>query len=378
MRWMVTLFFVLALGLMGCSEASGTDNWAPLDYESNPHAAKYDFSEVDSASADFVERWANVDGITLAVVRENEGQIYEAAYGEFERDRVSLLASTTKVLSVGIILTLVDQGLLEIDRPIVEYLDWGEHHPTVTVEDLLSMMSGIGKLPSEEAQEGLCSFDPSTTSETCAREIFQDESDSIPPGQEFRYSESAWTLAGGVAQVVSGESWAELVEKRLVGPCGLPDTQYFGGAILPEYPEGFAPEDVPPSENPSIGGGAASTVNDYSKVLLMHLHEGICGNKRVLSPEMIRAMQRDMVPDGVAMPDWNIEASNYGMGWWKHVDKPGLLIDSGAFGARAVLHPEEGWGAILIIESRSFVGSFLVREIVPLIRSAVLEADDSL
>ena len=378
MRFFMGLVLALALGVMGCSEAEGTNKWAPLDYESNPHSAKYDFSEVDSASADFVERWTNVDGMTLAVVRKGEGQIYEAAYGAFERDRVSLIASTSKVLSVGIILTLVDDGLLELDRPVADYLGWGDYHPGVTVEQLLSMMAGIPELEDDEAKRASCSFDPATTSTACARVIFQDDDQSIPPGEEFRYTEPAYTLAGGVAQVLAGKSWEELVRERLVAPCGLQDTAYWNTGFIPAHPDVFNPDEVAASTNPVIGGGASSTVNDYSKVLLMHLHDGVCGDTRVLSADLVRVMQQDLVPIGVAMPSWRPEAINYGMGWWKYETQPGLLIDSGAFGARAVLHPEEGWGAILIIESGSFVGSFLVREIVPVIRSAVLETDDGL
>ena len=83
--------------------------------------------------------------------------------------------------------------------------------------------------------------------------------------------------------------------------CELPDTDYWNG-YRPEHPDRFDPHDFDPTDNPNIGGGASSTVNDYSKVLLMHLHDGVCGEERVLSPEMVRSMQRDLVPDGVPMP----------------------------------------------------------------------------
>ena len=107
----------------------------------------------------------------------------------------------------------------------------------------------------------------------------------------------------------------------------------------------------------------------------MHLEDGLCGNERVLSPEMVRAMQEDLVPDGVAFPEWRPEAVNYGMGWWKYEDDPGLLVDSGSFGARAILHPDEGWGAIMIIETTSDNGRELRKRLVPAIRAALMAAD---
>lgn len=368
---------LLVLSLVGCSDSGGTpggqDNWAPLDYEANPASAKYDFGAVDEAVAAFMADYPTVEGVTLAVVRGGDGQIYEKGYPELGRDRISMIASTGKVLSAGVILTLVDEGLLDLDRPVAQYLDWGDYHSAVTMRQILSMMSGLTPLFwfSDVCYPARCECDPATSIQECGRTVFQDESASIAPGAEFRYSR--WQLAGAVAEIVSNMSWGELVRRKLVAPCGLPNTGY--RSTFPEYPEAFDgdPANVPETENPSLGGGAYTTVNDYSKVLLMHLREGLCGQARVLSPGMVRAMQEDLVPEGVVMPDWRPEAINYGMGWWKYEDEPGLLIDSGAYGARALLHPDEDWGAILIIETTSADGRELRKRLVPVIRAAVME-----
>ncbi|MBW2160923.1 MAG: beta-lactamase family protein, partial [Deltaproteobacteria bacterium] len=308
--------------MASCSETPGSDNWARLDYETNPASAKYDFSVVDEAVADFMADHPAVEGVTLAVVRGAEGQIYEEGYDDgVDRDRISLIASTGKVLSAGVILALVDDGLLELDRPIAEYLDWGDYHSAVTMRQILSMTSGLP--PSfwiaDACYSYPCECDPATSIQACGRTVFQDESLSIPPGEEFLYTR--WQLAGAVAEIVSNMSWAELVRQKLVAPCGLPDTGY--RRLFPEYPEAFDgdPANLPETENPGLGGGAYSTVNDYSKVLLMHLREGLCGQERVLSPGMVQAMQEDLVPEGVAMPSWRPEAINYGMGWWKYEDE---------------------------------------------------------
>lgn len=342
--------------LSGCSEGSQ----AP---------ATYDFSAVDSAANDFMDAYG-VSGLTLAVVHRSDGQVHAKGYGEFGPDRITLIRSTGKVLSAGVILSLVDDGLLELDRPVGEYLDWGDHHPSVTIRSLLSMMSGI-------PEDDLCFRDPSTTLRECGRAIFQDESQSVPAGEKFQYSGDAWQLAGAVAEVVSGKTWDDLVEERLVAPCGLTDTGYRNfGATVP-YPGDLNgdPASIAPSENPNVGGGAYSTINDYSKVLSMHLHDGLCEGQRVLSTAMVHAMREALVPEGVVLPPWRPEALNYGMGWWWFEEAPALLVDTGAWGARSVIHPEEGWGAILIIEANTLLGTIMYRDIVPLIRAAVLEAN---
>lgn len=363
MRAAFALIFVFTFGalpLLGCAESSS----AP---------PSYDFSAVDSAVAEFMDAYG-VSGLTLAVVHRHHGQIYEKGYGEFDADRASLIASTGKVLSAGLILTLVDEGLLELDRPVAEYLDWGDHHPTVTMRLLLSMMSGLPGLPDELRP---CVIDPEASLRECGRAVFQDESASIPPGEAFRYSGDAWQLAGAVAEVVSGKSWSQLLEEKLVSPCGLANTDYRSLDSADGYPATVDgdPSVIPHSDNPKIGGGAYTTVADYGKVLLMHLRDGRCGQERVLSPDMVQAMQDALVPEGVSLPEWRPEALNYGMGWWWFEEDPPLFVDSGRFGARSVLHPEEGWGAILIIELNTVIGSLMYRDIVPHIREAVLEAN---
>jgi hypothetical protein len=57
---------------------------------------------------------------------------------------------------------------------------------------------------------------------------------------------------------------------------------------------------------------------------------------------------------------------------FRYEEDPELLVDPGAWGAKAVLQPDEGWGAILIIEASFPVGNVMYNQIVPLIREAVL------
>lgn len=373
----VDLSLVMLVAAMGCSETASTDKFAPWDYESNPHSEKYDFGEVDTLVQSFIDDYPEVEGATLAIVRGDHGPIYEKGYGAFDGGRISMLASTGKVLSVGVILALVDEGLLDLDRPIADYLDWGDHHPSVTMRQILSMMAGLPILfwVFDQCPPFACDCDATGRLQECGRTVFQDEREWIPPMEAFHYSH--WQLAGAVAEVVSNKRWAELVQDELVEPCGLPNTGYKGTA--PDYPAAFDgdPANVPDTDNPSLGGGAYSTVNDYGKVLMMHLRGGLCGGGRALSAEMVAAMQADLVPEGVAMPLWRPEAVNYGMGWWKYDNQPGLLIDSGAFGARSMLHSEEDWGAIMILETTSDDGHELFERLAPAIQDAVAAVDGS-
>ena len=386
LRFVSRLAVLLVVGglVVARSSSAGSSNSEPLDYQSNPHSAKYDFSEVDAIVDVFLQAHADIHGATLAVVRRGESQIYEKGYGTFERDRVSFIASTGKMLTVVVILSLADEGLVDMDRPVAEYLDWGDHHAGVTLRNILSMMSGIAGESGSVYFDHPCENDPTLTLQGCAKTVFQDETLSQDPGVEFRYSGAAWQLAGAVAEIVTGRPWADLVDQYLSSPCGLNDTGYSNIGDTRSYPSDLDPRCPSATANPNLGGGASSTVNDYSKVLLMHLQGGLCGDLRVLTEASVQAMQEDLVPEsamGVRMgiriwpPFWRQEAVNYGMGWWKFEDEPTLLIDTGAFGARAYLDPVEAWGAIVILEADSPDGEALRQTLVPAIRSVLVGAE---
>jgi CubicO group peptidase (beta-lactamase class C family) len=346
-----------------------------------------------------------LDGLTLAVVRRGEGQIYAKGYGKFKRDRISLIASTTKTLSAGVILSLVDDGMLDLDVPVQKYLDdvslpSGHPNKEVTMRHLLSMTSG---LPWGRGAEHKCVFDKNATLKGCGRTIleakdYEDTEGKLRtarlPGRGLAYNENQWVVAGAVAEAVANRSqpglhktifWKDLVYERLIEPCGLQDTTYGNpGNLFPPYVDEPLNSET---KNPLLGQGATSTVDDLSRVLLMHLEGGVCGpeRKRVLSPTRAREMQKDHVPNdmlNVFADQWEA----YGMGWWRYrpfgASPPRVFVGAGVFGTMAFIVPDEGWGAVLIIEYKggesAKPGHVMLTVMFPRIREAVLGADQHL
>ena len=124
----------------GAEDASGATSTAP--------AREYDFSAVAPIVEAFVAE-NGLDGAGLVVVDEDEGIIDEQYFGEFDADRVSLVASASKMVTAGVLVRLADQGLLDLDQPIAEYVDWAEgHNPDITVAQLTGVRSiGQAKTP---------------------------------------------------------------------------------------------------------------------------------------------------------------------------------------------------------------------------------------
>src|SRR5689334_8933923 len=108
--------------LPGCGSDS-TRATRPEDAGASP--PKLDFTEYDTAISAFLADHG-IKGASGVVVHKDYGQMHVQGYGEYAADRLYLVASSSKVVSVGVLMRLADEGKLDIDAPIGQYLStWG-------------------------------------------------------------------------------------------------------------------------------------------------------------------------------------------------------------------------------------------------------------
>jgi CubicO group peptidase (beta-lactamase class C family) len=337
------------------------------------------------------------------VVHRDSGVVHTAGYGEYAPDRIYLVMSSSKIVSVGVLMRLADEGLLDLDAPIGDIVpSWSEGKAALTVAELVSCSSGLPALVDYLLYAPYsCQFVDTGTLADCASMIYttvEDAADRIPPDTEFRYGGAQWQLAGGVAEIAGGKSWSELFAETYA-PCGISDSGYTNATSLisftfgPEgglefsgvgYPETLNgnPDLLPVTSNPSIEGGMYTTVEDYGKLLLMHLRGGMCGETRVLSEAAVERMRMDRIlsyggsteeqmrlilrgadPDAL---DYALNASGYGLGWWVDRAHPGVVFDPGAFGSQVWLDVPRGYGVLIAIEGNVVLGAELAHVAKPL------------
>lgn len=328
-------------------------------------ARRYDFSAIDPIVQAFIDD-RGLNGAGLVVVDRDDGIVHEEYWGEFGPDRVSLIASASKMLVAGVLMRLDDDGAIDIDAPVADAVDWGDGNPAITPAQLLSNSSGlVGLGPNPVYGPYICQFLAQSTLQECAEQIFttpDDDADVVAPDTEFRYGGAQWQVAGAAAEAVSGRSWAELLDEIYVQPCGVDSlgfnnhwTQF--GLIGFSYPAGFGadPTTLRPTDNPNLEGGAYITAPDYAELLLMHLRGGRCGDAQVLSPEGVDRLHADRIGE---VYGGSANGAGYGMGWW--IDRStGRLSDPGAYGATPWLDLDDGHGAYLVIEADGGSGSAL-------------------
>lgn len=328
-----------------------------------------DFAAVDASIDQFVaERGLN--GAGFVVVDAAEGVVHEHYAGVFSPERISFVASSSKMVTAGVLMRLHDDGLLDIDAPVADVVEWGVGNPDITPAQLVSNSSGlVGLLPDPAYGPYLCQFVWTGTMQDCAAQIFttpDDDAAVVPPDTQFRYGGGQWQVAGAVAEAASGTRWNELVEEIYVEPCGLESLGYNNHlAQIGErgfaYPEPFDGDLslLERTDNPNMEAGLYTTPGDYAALLLMHLRGGWCGDQQVLSRAALDRLHADRIGDiyGSAGP-----GTGYGMGWW--VDRAsGRIYDPGAYGSVPWLDLADGYGAYLVIEADAVTGSQLAERL---------------
>lgn len=244
----------------------------------------------------------------------------------------------------------------------------------------------VGLLDEPLYSKYICQYMYSGSLQNCAKTIYtaQDDADRVPPDTEFHYGGGQWQLAGGIAEVVSGKSWTQLVDETYNQPCGLAHlgyanqymAAYLSGGMTSAmaYPTFFQGNvaNLPLTDNPNIEGGGYGTVDDYGKLLLMHLRKGLCDDQRVLSEAAVERMQQDRILQAYNGSTFVPTMAGYGLGWWIDRDEPGVFTDFGLYGSDAWLDAPRTYGAIILVEGNYGSGAGLY-EITKPILDAIFE-----
>ena len=191
------------------------------------------------------------------------------------------IASGTKGLTALVVVSLVEQGVLELSTTARSLLrdDLPLIDDRVTVEQLLAHRSGIGDYLDED-DDALDVNDyllPVPMQQLADAEDYLAVLDGFPakfpPGERFSYCNGAYVVLALIAERASGVPYHELVRTRVCEPAGLRDTEFLRSDELPERTAtGYLPvgdgrwrSNVFHLPVRGVGdGGASTTVGDMS------------------------------------------------------------------------------------------------------------------
>jgi CubicO group peptidase (beta-lactamase class C family) len=252
---------------------------------------------------------AQVPGLALAIVSGHE-VLYARGFGMTSVEDGGIpvtpqtlfrVGSATKSLTGTALLRLVEAGILELDLPLKEYIDWLTfNEPTgaekITLRMLLSHTSGLPTdtpLQDRRGPEGLEAF---------MREQLPQCPFVAEPGKLFAYSNLGLMVAGFLAQHVCEQPFTQVMQDLVFTPLDMQRTT-FEPTIAMTYP--LAQAHIVNNKGELAvehrfledtagypASFAMSTVLDLANFAVMHLNNGLFRDYPFLMPETITTMHR--------------------------------------------------------------------------------------
>ena len=203
--------------------------------------------------------------------------------------------SISKLFTWTAVMQLVQQGKLDLDRDINDYLDFKvppAFDKPITLRNLMTHTPGF-----EETIKEL--FIPEDKKIVPLKDYLTHHMPEriFPPGEVPAYSNYGATLAGYIVERVSGRPFNDYVTENIFQPLGMQHSSFaqpLPAGLKPLMSEGYElGSDKPkPFEvlEPSPAGSLSTTATDLSHFMIAHLQEGKYENAQVLSPEVTRQM----------------------------------------------------------------------------------------
>jgi CubicO group peptidase (beta-lactamase class C family) len=287
---------------------------------------------LDTMIQRILKEW-NVPGASIAVVEKNRvlltkgfGTRDVATNKPVTENTQFAIGSCTKAFTASLVGTAMQDGLLELDEPVTNYIGTlkfysPELNSSVTVRDMLCHRTGLPR-------HDYSWYSGNAGSRDSLLYLLRYLEPSAPLRQSFQYNNYMYAALGSLVEKLSGKTWEKLVEERFFSTLGM--TRSTTGAFnkegdfsygytfrdnkvqqlnfLPEYLQGIAP-----------AGALVSTAKDMANWLLLWTNQGKLNGKEVIPFSFYQqAISSQMIASanlpGKQVPDYYF--FNYGLGWY--------------------------------------------------------------
>ena len=270
--------------------------------QGNPALTAEDLAAWLDGYVPYVLKTGDIAGAVVVVVRD--GQILvERGYGYADVARRTPVdskrtlfrqGSVSKLFAWTAVMQLVEQGKIDLDTDVNRYLDFripARDGKPVTMRNLMQHTGGF-----EEDAKGLVTDDPKTALSSEARLKQWVPERIFPPGTTPAYSNYGAALAGYIVQRVSGEPFADYIERHLFAPLEMSHSTFrqpLPAALAPWMSKGYTlatqdPKSFEIFDPPA--GALSSTGEDMAHFMIAHLQEGAYGGARILEPATAQTM----------------------------------------------------------------------------------------
>lgn len=373
-RWLrvaaVAPLFLLILAVLwrwqsstlGRVDARKPDPIPPGDYA-------YMVEYADQRVREMMKRY-HLPSVAVALI-DDQDIVWQEAFGvanveqeiPASTDTVYRLWSVAKIFTAIETMRLVEEGLVDLDAPITDYLpDFSiqSRFPVsrpITVRSILSHRSG---LPRNEC----CTLRSSPQDETVLAETvdaLKTCRQAFPVGYRYKYSNVGFVTLGHLVEHIRGESFAHHMEKELLAPIGMEDSAFLSVSVPAHRPvalgyEHYKGELYPMDQGDTHrlpSGNLYATVEDMGAFASFILRGGEANGEQIIRPETLHGMfedqystPRDPEPMGLGCKTSRVLGSEL-LVW--HDGGP----DDGT-GSLVALLPERKLGVVMVANATSF------------------------
>jgi CubicO group peptidase (beta-lactamase class C family) len=245
---------------------------------------------------------SDIAGATISVVKDGK-LLFAKGYGYADvqkkqpvspRDTLFRPGSISKLFTWTAVMQLFEQGKLDLDRDVNEYLDFkipDSFGKPITLKNIMTHTPGF-----EEQIKDLFTTTPGSPNlgEYLKTHI---PARIYPPGTVPAYSNYATALAGYIVQRVSGRPFEDYIDENILKPLNMAHSTFrqplpsnLASLMSSGYRLGSDPSQPFEIVNPFPAGSLSSSAVDMAQFMMAHLQDGQLGDVRILKPETARLM----------------------------------------------------------------------------------------
>jgi CubicO group peptidase (beta-lactamase class C family) len=244
----------------------------------------------------------DIAGATVSIVKDGK-VLFARGYGyaDVEKKKPVLPdetlfrpGSVSKLFTWTAVMQLAEQGKVDLDRDVNDYLDFKipeAYGKPITLKNIMTHTPGF-----EEQIKDLFTDrpEPPPLGEYMKTHIPQR---IFPPGTIPAYSNYGASLAGYIVERISGRPFTEYIEENIFKPLGMTHSTFvqpLPASLTPYMSNGYKLASDGPKNFEVVGafpaGSMSSTATDMARFITAHLQDGQLGNARILRPETARLM----------------------------------------------------------------------------------------
>jgi CubicO group peptidase (beta-lactamase class C family) len=245
----------------------------------------------------------DVAGAVVMIVKDGK-VLYSHGYGFSDvknkkpvsvDDTLFRPGSVSKLFTCTAVMQLVEQGKLDLDRDVNDYLDFkipATYSQPVTLRRIMTHTTGF-----EEWGKDL--FVPKADDLEPIQQVLPNYLPArvFAPGTMPAYSNYAMTIAGYIVQRVSGEKFEDYVANHIYKPLGMIHSTFvqpLPADLKPLMSEGYALASGGAKEfefvNSAPAGSMSTSAGDIARFMMAHLQDGRYGDTEILKPETAELM----------------------------------------------------------------------------------------